>query len=140
MVDRANRDVGAKILRDLIDGRITNDEFMSKFPRGTDPALRAILDFAWTQFSDLRAHALTGRDMPTPERRAVLERCYLFLSTDLEFEWPIPQPSVGRGLLQILTLGKLFRPSEGDYMSKGDFQVWPFLRRRDYETHAPSSQ
>ena len=140
MVDRANRDVGATVLRDLVDGRITNDDFMSKFPRGTDPALRAVLDFAWTQFSDLRAHTLAGRDNPTPERRAVLERCCLFLRTDLEFEWPLPTRSIWRGLLQILTLGRLFRPSEEDYKSKGDFEVWPFLRRSDYEAHALSPQ
>ena len=140
MVDRAKRDFGAAVLRDLLDGRITNDEFMGRFPRGTDPALRAVLDFAWKQFSDLRAHTLTERDAPTPERRAVLERCYLFLRTDLEFEWPMPTHTIRRGLLQILSLGRLFRPSEGDYKSKGDFEVWPFLRRSEYEAHALSPQ
>jgi hypothetical protein len=141
LVDRANRDVGATVLRDLADGRITNDEFMRRFPRGTDdPALRAISDFAWTQFSDLRTHTLTGRDSPTLERRTALERCYLFLRTDLEFEWPAPTDSVGRGLLQILTLGRLFRPSQEEYKSKGDFEVWPFLRRSDYEARTRSQR
>ncbi len=133
MVDRGNRDVGATVLRDLVDGRITNDEFMGRFPRSTDPALRAILDFAWGQFSDLRVHKLTGRDAPTAERRACLERCYLFLRSDLEFEWPLPKPSIARGLLQIISLGRWFRASEEEYRSKGDFEVWPFFRKADYE-------
>jgi len=136
LVDRASRDVGAIVLRDLIDGRITNDEFMSSFPRGSDLALLAVLDFAWRQFSDLRVHTLTGRDSPTPERQAMLERCLLFLSTDLEFEWPSPRHSIGRQLLQVLTLGRCFRLSAEEYKSKGEFEVWPFLRRGDYEAHA----
>lgn len=135
MVDRANRDVAAQILRDFIDGKITNDEFMKRFPKCADAALWAVYEFTWRQFSDLRVHTLTGRDSPPPERKAFLERCYIFLTTDLEFEWPAPKRSLVRGLLQILTLGRCFRPSDEEYKSKGDFDFWPFLRKRDYEAH-----
>jgi hypothetical protein len=134
LVDRRNRDDGAALLRDLIDGRITNDEFLGKFPKSTDPALQAIYYFAWGQFSDLRVHKLTGHDGPPPERLAFLERCYLFLKTDLEFEWPVPKPSIGKGLLELVGLQRWFRASEEKYKSRGEFDVWPFLRRSDYET------
>lgn len=88
MIDRGNRDVSASVLQDLIDGKITNDEFMSrfKFPKNTDPAVRAIFIFAWGQFSDLRAHKLTGRHAPTPERRTVLDRCVLVLHRGLVYQ------------------------------------------------------
>ena len=139
MVDRNKRDKAAAALRDLIDGKITNDDFMAKFATcKDDPALRAVLYFAWGQFSDLRVHTLTGNDSPTPERRAFLERCCLFLMTDLEFEWPVPKPSLGKGLLEMIGLGRWFRPSEEEYKSKGEFDVWPFFRRGDYEAHALS--
>jgi hypothetical protein len=135
MVDRISRDVGATLLRDLIDGQITNDEFMSKFkfPKNTDQALRAILVFAWGQFSDLHVHKLTGHHAPTPERLAFLERCVLFLRTNLEFEWPVPKPSLRKRLLEMLGSRQVFHRSESEYMSKGDFEVWPFFRRSDYE-------
>lgn len=140
MVERGNRDVAASVLQDLIDGKITNDEFMSrfKFPKNTDPALGAIFMFAWGQFSDLRTHRLTGRDALVPERRAVMERSVLFLRTDLEFEWPPAKPSLARGLLEMIGLGRRFRAAEEEYKSKGDFEVWPFFRKADYEAHVPN--
>ena len=142
MVDRGSRDVGATVLQDLIDGKITNDEFMKRFnfPKNTDRALRAIFLFAWGQFSDLGAHKLTGRHAPTPERRAFLERCVLFLKTDLEFEWPLPKPSPARGLLEMIGLGRRFRAAEEEYTSKGDFEVWPFFRKADYESRASANR
>lgn len=53
------------ILRDLIDAKITNDQFVHQFPRSADDlALPAILKAAWMQFSDRRVYRLTGRDTP----------------------------------------------------------------------------
>jgi hypothetical protein len=140
LVDRRNRDAGAGVLRDFIDGKITNDEFMSKFPKSADPSLQAIYYFAWGQFSDLRVHKLTGRDAPQPERLAFLERCYLFLTSDLEFEWPIPKPSIVKGILEMVGVRRSFRVSEENYRSLGEFDVWPFLRRSDYETQAKATR
>jgi hypothetical protein len=141
LINRQNRDVGATILRELLDGRITNEEFVTKFPRNcADPALNAVFYFAWGQFSDLRVHTLSGRDTPAPERRAVLERCYLFLRSDLEFEWPMPKPSIRKGLLQMLGLRRRLSASEEDYKSKGEFDVWPFIRISDYELLSRSAQ
>jgi hypothetical protein len=136
MVDRRSRVIGATVLRDFIDGRITNDEFMEKFPRSTDPALNAILEFTWMQFSDLRVHKLAGHDAPTFGRRALLERCCVFLKTELEFEWPLPKHPVAWGLLQIITFGLRFRRFDEEYKSKGEFEVWPFIRRSDYDIAA----
>jgi len=105
---------------------------MQSFPKSQDPALKAIRYFAWGQFSDLRVHTLTERDAPLPEHRALIGRCLLFLQTDLEFKWPSP-PGLGEGLLRIASLGRWSGTSEEEYKSKGDFDVWPFLKRSDYE-------
>jgi len=136
MVERCKRDKAATVIRDLIDGKITNEEFMRQFPRsGDDPALPAILTAAWMQFSDRRIHRLTGRDTPTPDSRAVLERCWLFLATELEFQWPPRKSRVGKGLLQLIGFGGPFLASDQVYRSHGDFEVWPFLKTSDYEAH-----
>jgi hypothetical protein len=137
LVDRSIRDSAARVLKDLIEGRITNDAFMKTFPRSkNDSALNAILQFVWGQVSDFRVHTLTGRDKPPNERLDVLNRCYLFLTTDLKFEWPAPTRGIAKGLLQILTFGRGFRYSDNEYMAKGDFEVWPFLRKSDYAAHS----
>lgn len=81
MIDRHKRETAAATIRDFIDGKITNDQFMRLFPRSADdPALPAVLKAVWMQFSDHRVHKLSGRDNPTPELRSVLERCWLFLN------------------------------------------------------------
>jgi hypothetical protein len=141
LVDRIKRSEGLKALRDLIDGRITNDEFMSRFPRSKDDSgITVILEAAWLQFSDLRTHKLTGRDSPAPERRAMLERCCMFLSTDLEFQWPPFKSAIGQGLLQLIGLGRPLEAIQREYKSAGDFEVWPFLKRSDYEASTKSIQ
>jgi hypothetical protein len=135
LIARANRDVAAIVLRQLADGEITNEEFMKKFPSGCDedPALQAVFMFAWGQFSDHRVYALTGSAAPLPERLAIFERCYSFLKSDFEFEWPVSKPMAGKVLLGIITLGRAFRGFDEEYKSKGDFEVWPFLRAIDCE-------
>jgi hypothetical protein len=137
MVDRTKRKEGLKTLRDLLDARITNDEFISRFPRTEkDPALVAILQAAWMQLSDRRVHKMTGRDCPPPKLRAVLERCCVFLGTDLEFQWPTSKSRIGKGLLQLIGLGRPIEAADQEYKSAGDFEVWPFLSRSDYEASA----
>ncbi len=137
MVDRNKRDEAAAVVRDLIDGKITNDQFVRQFPRSADdPAIPAILKAAWMQFSDHRVHKLTGRDAPTPGLRAVLERSWLFLTTNLEFQWPPAKPRFGRGLLKLIGFRGRFLASDEEYKSHGDFEVWPFLRRSDYQAYA----
>lgn len=141
MVDLVRRSEGLRTLRDLLDGRITNDEFVRRFPRAEhDPALAAILQAAWMQFSDQRVHKLTGRDSPVPELRAVLERCCVFLNTSLEFEWPPVKTRIGKGLLQLIGLGRPLDAADDEYKSAGDFDVWPFLKRNDYELSRKSTQ
>jgi hypothetical protein len=139
MVNRVKRSEGLTTLRDLLDGRITNDEFVSRFPRAEqDPALAAILQAAWMQFSDRRVHKLTGGDSPSPELRAILERCCVFLSTDFEFQWPPSRSRIGKGLLQLIGLGRPLDTADEEYKSVGDFEVWPFFKRIDYEASVKS--
>ena len=130
MVDRHKRDQAALILRDLIDAKITNDQFVRQFPKSADDlAIPAILQAVWMQFSDHRVHRLTGRDtLQLPSSQAVLHRCWLFLTTNLEFQWPKPETRIGKGLLRLVGFGGPFAASDEEYKSHGDFDVWPFLR------------
>jgi hypothetical protein len=35
-------------------------------------------------------------------------------------------------------LGRRFKAAEEEYKSKGDFEVWPFFRKSDYEARVPN--
>jgi hypothetical protein len=144
MVDRTQRDAARRVLRSFVDGAITNDEFEAQFPRGKeDPALPAIKANLWMLYSDLHRHKLTGKHEPNAQTRAILERCVLFLETNLEFEWRVPK-------INLSNIGKNLRSRVGRWLwmeegrqawteqagSDGDEDVWPFFRRGDYEVHA----
>lgn len=132
MVDRGNRDLGAAKLRDFLDGKITNDEFLNTFPRSKDHALQAALRLAWNCQSDFRVHALTGKDKPQMECKILLERCWLFLKTNLEYDWNSIHPPTARGFLELIGLGWLRRVMTRKY-PMGETEIWPFFKRTDYE-------
>lgn len=134
MVDRQARDTAAALLRQFIDGLITNDEHERKFPRNKqDTALWAIYVQSWFSYSDLSEHTLTGKYALNDEGLALFERCLLFLKTDLEFQWPVPKIGLRYVLIRLLGFGWLLKRRDQQEMSIGDVEVWPFLRKTDYE-------
>jgi hypothetical protein len=135
MVDRKARDNAAAVLRQLVEGAVTNVEYERKYPTNKDdPALWAVYIQSWFSYSDRREHTLTGRYTPNDEGRRLFERCILFLRTDWEFEWPAPKIGLRGALIRLLGLGWLLKQRDRKEMSVGDVEVWPFLRRCDYES------
>ena len=140
MVDRAKRDSARDVLRDFIDCKLTNDEFFVQFPRSEDDsALRGISSRVWMLYSDLHRHKLNGKHEPNTETRAMLDRCVLFLDSDLEFEWPVLRIGLVNVLSKLKTrtkqvMGLSPHSEEVRAGSKvGDEMVWPFFRRSDYK-------
>lgn len=132
-IDHTKRQVGADLLRQLIAGEITNDQFHRSFPRGgSDVALSAIFLAAWVTYSDLREYRLAGKDAPKEKTLAALERCRLFLTTDLPFEWPKPKVGVVPSILNLLSFGLISRRSEEQLRQIGEVDYWPFIRKSDY--------
>jgi hypothetical protein len=90
---------------------------------------------AWCLYSDLWEYQLAGKyRLPKGARREVA-RWILFLKTDLEYEWP----RLSRFHSLLLLLGNLFSVgligvAYRKYFRRfGDWDVWPFLRRSDYD-------
>jgi hypothetical protein len=132
-IEQTQRRFGADILRQFIAGEITNEQFHRNFPRSTsDAALNAIFRGAWVTYSDLREYRLVGKDTPSEMVRAILERCRLFLTTDLPFEWPEPKISMLAGILNLLSFGSISRRSEARLGKLGEVDYWPFIRKSDY--------
>jgi len=81
-------------ITELINGRISNDEFDEVYYglcfRSPDRTVAELGGFAWGLYSSdlLMPYYLEGRHALAPEERAMMERALLFLSTDLEYAWP----------------------------------------------------
>jgi hypothetical protein len=137
MIDRHARDIAAEALLEFMEGSISNDEYERRLPRNKDdPALWAVHEQIWLSYSDLKEHTLTGKHALTEEGGAVFERCILFLRSDLEFQWPPPKIRLGYAILRLLGFGWLLKRREAEEMSIGDMEVWPFLKKAEYEEAA----
>jgi hypothetical protein len=134
MIDRSNRRKLAEALWHLASGQISNDEYENRTEfRSSDLAIREIWRAVWGLYSDLRMHRLTGKDALTPESKEAVARCILFLHSDLSWEWPSTRISLVTLLCNIGTFGVARRRADERYRAAGEFAVWPFFRRADYE-------
>ena len=134
MVDRRARDISAEALRDLLNGTISNYEYEDRYELSKiDRALGAIFTQVWFIYSDVREHKLTGKHAPCDRNRALLEQSILFLRSNLEYEWPRNEWHLGYGIMRLLGLGRILERRLSRKWSIGDEQVWPFLKRADYE-------
>ena len=137
MIDRKSRRQLAELLRHLGAGLMTNDEFETRCPRGSDDAaVRQILDQgAWFLYDDLHEHRLTGNYKLSSSNRENVARWILFLEKDLEYEWPVLPIMVRLALLplNVVSLGWAGRGMQRYASRGGCAEVWPFRRRSDYE-------
>ena len=146
MIDRARRDRMAELLRHFAAGLLTNDEIEDRlhpiisrpFDIRTDPALWAVRTRAWFLYDDTRCHRLRGKWELAPEARQEICRWIVFLYSNLEYEWPVRSfISIPAFLVNLLTLGmaSLFLPKlmRRHYESMGEWRLWPFIRRNDFE-------
>jgi hypothetical protein len=134
-VDRDERDRLALLLRRLLTGRITTDDFDCDRPDGSsDEGVDAISWAAWTNlYSDFFPIRLVGRRRLHGEKRQHVLRWILFLKSDVLYEWPNP-PSLFQRVASYLA--RPFSRRETAFLrwtNSGDFHVWPFLRQDDYE-------
>lgn len=136
MIDRKARDVLAEQIRHLVAGQISNDEFEDRLPESTDAAIWEVFwNGAWGLYDDLSEHKLRGRNRIEKKYRRDVARWVLFLKSDLEYEWPPypPKPQLLNMLLSILMLGMYSRITAKHWRKRGEAEVWPFIRRSDYE-------
>jgi hypothetical protein len=135
MIDREARNKLAESIRHLVSGRITNDDFECLAPsRSNDKAVSEITWQVWMLYSDLRTHKLTGPDALSKADRRTVARFILFLHSALEYEWA-PHPLFGllRLAVTLLSFGMLTRRVDEIWESAGDFEVWPFVRKADFD-------
>ena len=132
MVDRQARLKLASAFRRFATRRITNRQFEAeaKALSRSDPAVRAILEECWYWYDDLREHKLSLAS----DGRRLAARCYVFLRTSLEYEYPT-NGAIIRMLLVLLDLPTLGLASSLGHrqrcLAPRAPQLWPFRRRAD---------
>lgn len=135
MIDRKARDILAEQLRHLVSGQITNDEFNARLPGKTqDAGFRAIEEQAWFLYGDLSQHKLTGSRALSESGRHTICRLILFLHSDLEYEW---SKHLCTGFVRlfagVISLGWVPEHFDKQWQAQGEYDVYPFFRRSDYE-------
>lgn len=135
MLDRVARDRTAELLRHLGSARISNDEFEDALPLDTpDSAVLAVQQAAWMLYSDLYEHKLTGRHALSRQAKEAIARWVVFLHSDLPYEWPRhPCEGFVRLFAWLLSFGRIPRHFDERWKRSGDFGVWPFICREDYQ-------
>jgi hypothetical protein len=136
MVDVQARAKFARLIRHLVAGLITNDEFEDRLPFSEDSAVHEVyFNGVWGLYSDLYKYRLVGKNRVPREARRIIARYILFLKSDLEYEWPkqsrwqFPVSFVAA----LLTLGMSNRWHFKKFSKAGDIKVWPFIRQSDFE-------
>lgn len=88
MINAQGRLTGSQLLQDLLDGKITNDEYNDSFPDSSlDAGLHVVYRRIWFYYSDLHTHYLDTEEMAARDI-ALFRRCVAFLKTDLEYKGP----------------------------------------------------
>lgn len=137
MIDREARNDLAENIAHLVAGVISNDKFEDRVHfKSMDPAIRGVFfGGPWGLYSDLCEHRLNGVDKLPDALRKEAARWILFLRSDLPYEWP--KASAIADLqwlpLNLMTFGYSSTLRQRSFAKKGDFSVWPFFRRSDYE-------
>ena|SRR5215213_2771380 len=120
-----------------ISGQITNWEFIERYPSSwEDPVIWALDDTVWCLYDDIVTHKLSGERALPKEIKNHAARWLMFLYSNEEYLWPkIGRPGF-RYNPEPLWFSWVFGFWQGrlkKFKASGDYDVWPFLSREDYE-------
>jgi hypothetical protein len=137
MIDRPSRNKLAAAIRQYVSGRITNDNLDDVEVDWRDSGAVAVKGRAWSLYDDTYEHRAVGKHyLPKPARDEI-SRWILFLHSDIEYTWPrYSFMRIVNSPLNLLTFGwweRRERQQFDEFMAAGDFSVWPFVSRKDYE-------
>jgi hypothetical protein len=144
-----NDDFEEGVMDDVSDGWLPEQYYRSKKGKSgnDDPIIKPMLELCWGLYDDTKQHRLIGTYELKKEALKIIARCILFLHSDKEYEWPyldtndpLLKFSLQDLILTILTLGHHYRNkrekkiiSYYEWQKLGDYDVWPFFRKTDYE-------
>ena len=135
MIDRPARKRAAEAIRHFVTGQISNKEFLRRYPESEDDsAIWALDDTVWCLYDDIRTHKLSGDEALSKEFKSEAVRWLMFLYSDKEYLWPnIGKPGFRHYPSWFCRLFVFASKRYERFRAAGDYSVWPFLRREDFE-------
>lgn len=145
----SNDDFEEAIVNDVSLGWLPEQYHRSKIAGSDedDAIIKPMLELCWGLYDDTRNHKLVKSDKLPKDALKIIARCILFLHSDKEYEWPyfntnnpLLRFSLQDLILSVLTLGHHYRDKREEHIisyyewqKSGDYDVWPFLRKTDYQ-------
>ena len=138
MNTRESRNQHALLLRRLITGKITNDEYEDAVYDLVAPMHYEIFsNGSWFLYSDLKTYRLTGKDSLQDSTKREVARWIMFLRSTADYHWPLfPSFLNLKRLVNWLTFGKLYSKELSEFsarFSQGTVEYWPFYSQKQYE-------
>lgn len=137
MIDRPSRDRLSTALRHYVSGRITNDDLDEVEVDWRDRGAVAVKERAWGLYTDTYQHRAVGLHYLPKSARDEIGRWILFLHSEHEYAWPhFSFLQIVNWPMNILTIGLWESRKQkrlDEFITAGDFSVWPFISRQDYE-------
>lgn len=137
MIDRRSRNRLAVALRHYVAGLITNDELDDIDVDWRDRGAVAVKDMSWQLYDDTYKHYVEDRIPRHSKTRTTIARWIAFLYSDEEYLWPeYSFVQIVNWPMNVLTFGwweRTRRHKWEQFLEAGDFGVWPFNKRLDFE-------
>jgi len=136
MIDRNARDAAIALLKKILAEDITNYEFEDQWPdKSSEFVITAIAEQLWFYYDDYPKTKFMRAGLG-PEVTSFIERAIVFLSSDVEYEWPeYSFATENRSLFErLFGLGKRRSTEQWEkFKAAGEIDAWPFLRIADYK-------
>ena len=142
MVDRDGRRRLAELLRRLLAGHISADQFETALsPTSQDRAVTEVSRSACYAYGDLWEGRLGRDDQVTADFRRHVARWILFLESDLEYDWPLPSlgARIVSAVARAIPLGRM-RERERKIITYAGPTLWPFRSQGDCDRAAENHE
>lgn len=131
MIDIKARIELTELIRQLVAGFITADEFDDAIPISDDEAVSEIyFSGPWHFYSDW-TDRLVGKNKVSKDNKKIVARWLLFLKNNQEYNYPKQRPI--DAILGILTLGLWMKKVDRRFEQAGDTNYWPFISQERFE-------
>lgn len=141
MIHRESRDRLAIALRHFVAGLITNDDLEDVDIDRRDRGAAAVQDISWRLYDDMKCHYAVNEHGIDKQEKRYVTRLIAFLYTDNEYQWPENSFREGElvgffgAICNFIMLGRANKNSRIrwlEFTEAGDFSVWPFLSRAEF--------